>query len=96
MIDESVIIGDELDEISPSLLATKSAKNTLAACMRHSNFEVIALRQLIKDTEVITETVVVECCNDEVPTWNEVGIQYLTLSLLWSPHIQSTLTLLIK
>ena len=76
MIDESVIIGDELDEISPSLLATKSAKNTLAACMRHSNFEVIALRQLIKDTEVITETVVVECCNDEVPTWNEVGIQY--------------------
>lgn len=67
--------GASIQEPLGTNLTLPMALNTLRAIERHRSFEILGAyqRQIGND---VTETLIVECVNDEVPTRNKVGIAY--------------------
>lgn len=79
--------------VDPSQLEYDASQRLLAACLRHSAFEVVELRRLKCDEADgqgmrVVEGIVVECCDGTVPSRNSVGIKNRErLLLLHSPGL---------
>ncbi|MGF6507839.1 ThiF family adenylyltransferase [Paraburkholderia sp. 32] len=71
--------GKLLPGIDAGQLQTEGARRLLAACERHSAFEVIALRAFEREQEGevkrFAEAIEVDCCDGSVPSRNSVGVQ---------------------
>lgn len=75
MLKEFIPYGNPYSENKPDLLSLSMARETLVACGKNKDFEVLELR-FLKETEgEIKEIIVVDCLNDSVPSRNSVGIK---------------------
>ncbi len=85
MVDIGLIYGQLIEGLDAEALTLELAKKTVQACHNHSAFTVCELRQLKHNSVILCETIIVDCMNDNVPTWNDVGIEYPeSLALVFS------------
>lgn len=68
--------GEPIAQLTENALTLAISRNIFRACATHKAFELLELRQFIREEQFIAEMLVVKCINDGVPTRNEVGILY--------------------
>ncbi|MBU4318485.1 MAG: Mov34/MPN/PAD-1 family protein [Proteobacteria bacterium] len=61
--------------LNPDKLTMEISRRTLSACIRNDSFEVLELRRIIHSDGELSDVIVVECINDQVPSRNDVGIK---------------------
>lgn len=61
--------------LDPKNIQHPEARNLLAACLCHPDFEVIELRKLEINTYSRADVIVVDCCDGTIPSRNSVGIR---------------------
>ena len=86
MTNEYIPFGNVFLDISPDNLAQPISKQMLLVCTTHSDFEVLELRYLKSEDGTISDIIVVDCVNDQVPSRNAIGIKVRErLALVFSP-----------
>lgn len=73
MTVEYIPFGDPQPDLN-SRLAHAIARKALTVCLETKNFDVIELRHLGQG-ETISDIIVIDCINDQVPTRNQFGIK---------------------
>ncbi|HBG47797.1 MAG TPA: hypothetical protein DDW94_12535 [Deltaproteobacteria bacterium] len=86
MAVEHILIGEAFLDLNPGHLTLPVALQTLSACVEHHDFEVVELRSLKRTDGKVSEIIVVDCINDQVPSRNPVGIKVRErLALVFTP-----------
>lgn len=67
--------GEAFSDLSPAHLTQAITIRTLSACLAHSDFKVIELRSLKRADGNVSEIIVVDFINDQVPSRNPIGIK---------------------
>ena len=70
-----VPFGEPYQGLNPDKLTAEISRKTLSACIRNDSFEVLELRRIIHSDGELSDVIVVECINDQVPSRNDVGIK---------------------
>jgi integrative and conjugative element protein (TIGR02256 family) len=84
MTVEFIPFGDPYPDLNNRLVHA-IAQKTLIACLAIRDFHVIELRHLGQDEE-ISDIIIVDCVNDQVPTRNQYGIRVRErLALVFTP-----------
>lgn len=86
MATEFIPFGKPYPALSSDHLVQAIARKTVTACQESKDYEVIELRYLIRDDENLSDIIVVDCVNDQVPTRNIIGIKVRErLALVFTP-----------
>lgn len=75
MAVEYIPLGEAFSDINPDHLIQPIAKQTLSVCATHSDFEVVELRCLKGGDNTVSDIIVVDCVNGQVPSRNSFGIK---------------------
>jgi proteasome lid subunit RPN8/RPN11 len=67
--------GETYSDLSPDNLKQDAAKKTLKLCEKNKDFKVIELQYLIQNDGKVSDLIIVECFNDQVPSHNPHGIK---------------------
>lgn len=80
----------EPSDFSSDYLVCDVAKRMLSVLLtQKSDFEILELRRLSGDDDTVSDIIVVECINDQVPTLNPFGIKVRErLALVFTPQRQ--------
>lgn len=85
MIVEFIPFGEPYPDLSNRLVHV-IAQKTLTACLATKDFHVIELRRHISQDEGISDIIIVDCVNDQVPSRNQYGIKVRErLALVFTP-----------
>jgi integrative and conjugative element protein (TIGR02256 family) len=88
MVVEFVPFGKPHPDLSNDRLMQVIAKKTLEACLSNKDFDVTELRHLEKDDGKVSDVIVVDCINDQVPSRNKYGIKVREqLALSFTPNM---------
>ncbi|MBU2621136.1 MAG: Mov34/MPN/PAD-1 family protein [Proteobacteria bacterium] len=86
MIVEFIPFGESYADLSPENVRLNASKKILKFCKESKEFEVIELRHLTRNDE-ISDLIIVECFNDQVPSRNQYGIKVRErLALVFTPE----------
>jgi hypothetical protein len=86
MTVEFISFGEPYSNLSPDNLKQDAAKKTLKLCEKNKDFEVIELRHLAQKNCKVSDLIIVECINDQVPSRNPYGIKtHERLALVFIP-----------
>jgi integrative and conjugative element protein (TIGR02256 family) len=75
MTAEFIPFGEPYSNLCPDNLKRDAAKKTLELCEKNKDFKVIELRHLTKNDGKVSDLIIVECINDQVPSLNPHGIK---------------------
>jgi len=75
MTVDFIPFGEPYADISPDNLRQNEAKKTLNLCVESKDFEIIELRHLTQNDNKVSDLIIVECINDQVPSRNPQGIK---------------------
>ena len=85
---EFVPFGEPHPDLSNDHLRQVIAKKTIEACLSNKNFDVTELRRLERDDGKVSDVIVVDCINDQVPSRNKYGIKVREqLALSFTPNM---------
>jgi hypothetical protein len=86
MATEYISYGEAYPDCNPERFTQVAAKRTLSVCLAHKDFEVLDLRCLRRSDDDVSDIIVVDCVNDQVPSRNPVGIKVRErLALVFRP-----------
>jgi len=86
MTVEFIPFGEPYDDLSPENVRLNTSKKILKLCEESNEFEVIELRRLTRNDE-ISDLIIVDCFNDQVPSRNQYGIKVRErLALVFTPQ----------
>ena len=86
MTIEFIPFGEPYADLSLQNLRQNVAKKALKLCEESKDFEVIELRHLTQKDENVSDLIIVECINDQVPSHNQYGIKVRErLALVFTP-----------
>lgn len=87
MTAEYLPFGDAFSNINSDYLTQPITKQTLSACIANNDFEVVEIRCLKGSNGAISDIIVVDCINSQVPSRNQVGIKIRErLALVFPPR----------
>ncbi|OPY84744.1 MAG: ThiF family protein [Smithella sp. PtaU1.Bin162] len=75
MTVEFIPFGEPYSNLSSDNLRHYAAKKTLELCEKNKDFKIIELRHLTKNDGTVSDLIIVECINDQVPSHNPYGIK---------------------
>ena len=67
--------GEPYPDLEPHHLNDSRSKGTLAACMGSGDYDVLELRYLPASDGKVSDIIIVDCLNDQVPSRNSFGIK---------------------
>lgn len=70
-----IAFGEPFSDLDADHLNQLPARKTLTACHTSKDFEIMELRRLDRGDGKISDIIIVDCVNEEVPTRNQVGIK---------------------
>lgn len=87
MASSFVAFGETCD-LSSEALSSDIARRMMSVLLRQKDdFEIIELRRLSRGNGKMSDVIVVDCVNDQVPTHNPIGIKVRErLALVFTPH----------
>lgn len=93
MTVEFIPFGEPYDNLSPENVRLNASKKILKFCEESNEFKVIELRHLTRNDE-ISDLIIVDCFNDQVPSRNQYGIKVrerlaLVLTLETLPEVRA-------
>ena len=87
MAIEFIPFGEPYPALSNDYLVQAIVRKTLTACLASKDYEVIELRHLIRDDDKLSDIIIVDCVNDQVPTRNSADIKVRErLALMFTPE----------
>lgn len=75
MAPEYISFGEAYPDCNPERLTQVAAKRTISVCLAHKDFEVLELRCLRRSDVDVSDIIIVDCVNDQVPSRNPLGIK---------------------
>ncbi len=87
MTVEFIFFGDPYPDLSPDNLRQNVSKKILKLCKASKEFRIVELRYRSQDARV-SDIIIVDCMNDQIPTRNPHGIKVRErLALVFTPEI---------
>lgn len=86
-VDLFFSIGKPYSSLTPELLRYEQTRQLYQACRNHSDFEIIEIVELSRETEQTAEAIIVRCGDGAVPSENPLGILVVeTIAIVYDPN----------